>query len=291
MTKKNTKKKIDDTTVEAVKTLKANNVINQIGDLQVSIQSTLANISGEITNKLAQLHDTEAAIETLENRLNEVYQIEKEALSLEEVKLSRQESDEQYTKMLMARNQERAEQEQNREKLWNRQEEEHNYEVSQRRKKAIDDFNTEVEHNKRTERIRQTDLAQEWANRETALKAKENEFTVLKTQVEGFDARLKSEVSKATAVVENSIKSQYEHKISLMLKDSESAAKMSQSKIEALQIQVGQMHEQIVELNKQLMMARSDAKEVTSQALQSASGRQVAEALAKVVDSKDGKTK
>jgi hypothetical protein len=291
---KKTRKKLEDSkAVDTVKTLQAAEVIGEIGNLQVTVQSTLANISAEITGKLEQLHNTESAISSLEERLNELYQIEKEALSLEEMRAARAEEQVRFDKMVAARNEEWTEDEAARSKEWHRKEEEHEYEIRQKRQRFLDEFNAEVESHKRAERIRSEELAKGWAVREDALKARENEVADLKKEVEGFDAKLKAEVSKAEAVATNSVKKQYEHQIQLLQKDMESERNMSDAKIQALQIQVGQFLDQIKDLNAQLQAARNDAKEVTAQALQSASGRQVAEALSRVVDSgKDsGKTK
>jgi chromosome segregation ATPase len=290
---KKTRKKLDDVkTVDTVKTLQAAGVVNEIGNLQVTVQTTLANISAAITGKLEQLHNVESAIGTLEDRLNEVYQIEKEALSLEEIKAARADEQARFDKMIAARNQEWTEDEAERAKEWHRKEEEHNYDVLQKRKRFADEFNAEVEGHKRAERIRTDELTKAWAARETEIATKEAEVVNLKKEAEGFEAKMKAEISKAESIATNSVKKQYEHQMQLLQKDMESERNMSNSKIQSLQIQVGQLVDQIKDLNVQLLSARTDAKEVTAQALQSASGRQVAEALSRVVDSgKDGKTK
>jgi len=291
---KKTRKKLDDSkTVDTVKTLQAAEVIGEIGNLQVTVQSTLANISAEITGKLEQLHNAEAAIHSQEDRLSELYQIEKEAQSLEEMRLARADEQARFDKMVAARNEEWAEDETARTKEWHREEEEHQYEVKQKRQRFNDEFLAEIETQKRAEKVRSEELQKTWTQREAELKARETEVVDLKKQVEGFDARMKTEVAKAEAVATNSVKRQYDHQIQLMQKDAESERNMSDSKIQALQIQVGQFLDQIRDLNIQLQSARNDAKEVTAQALQSASGRQVVEALNRVVDSgKDnGKTK
>lgn len=274
------------------KTIQATDVVNEIGNLQISIQNTLAGISANITNKLAELQATNVAVSDLETRLNELYQIEKEALSLEDMRLAKLDEQERYNKMIFARNEEHKESEVARNKKWQREEEEHNYDFSQKKKKFSDEFNIEIDNQKRAEKIRQFELNQNWNNRETEIKNKETEFADLLKKVSDFDNVLKTEVSKAESIIGNTVKKQYEHQIQLLMKDMESERNMSNAKIQSLQIQVGQMVDQIAELNKQLLAARNDAKEVTSQALSSASGRQVVDALQRVVDSKDNnKTK
>ena len=292
MTKKNTKKKLDEATVETVKSLKVNEVVNEIGTLQVGIQQELANISAAITGKLEQLNSTEAAVQSMQDRLKEIYDIEKEALSLEEVKSKRAEEDDRYNKMIADRKKEWLEEQDDRTKAWQREEEEHVYEVTLKKKKFTDEFDAQVEAHKRNERIRTEELQKNWNLRETEIKSKENEFTEIKKQIDGFDDKLKAEVSKAEAIATNSVKKNYEHQLQLLQKDQESERNMSDSQIKSHEATIASLQKQIFDLNNQLAAARNDAKEVTSQALQSASGRQVADALQRVVDSKDnGKTK
>lgn len=287
MTNKTKKQSLD-----AVKSLQATGVVNEIGTLQVSIQSTLSNISAAITGKLEQLSNTEEAISSMEDRLRELYAIEKEALIIEAVKADRIRESDEFTKEVNVRQAEMAEFEANRNKKWQREEEERNYEFTQRRRKALDDHNSEVENHKRAEHLRIQDLIANWDAREAVLKDRETEFTNLKNQVTSFDEKLKTEISKAEAIVGNTLKKSYEHQMELLKRDRENEKLMFESKIESLRIQIGQMHEQNKDLITQLQIARNDAKEVTSQALQSASGRQVADALARVVDSgKDAKSK
>lgn len=291
-TKKNVKKKTAEVSFDTVKTLNANDVVNEIGTLQVGIQQQLANISAAITGKLEQLHNTENAIHAMEDRLNEIYNIEKEVLSLEEVKAMRAEEDEKFGKYVAARHQEWMDEQMERNKKWQREEESHNYEVALQKKKFADEFNAEVAAHKRAEKVRTDELLNDWNKRESELKAHENEFVDLQNKVASFDDRLKAEVSKAEKIAADCVKRSYEHQMQLLQKDQESEQAISEAQIKSYGLTISQLQNQIADLNNQLIAARSDAKEVTSQALQSASGRQVADALQRVVDAKDNtKTK
>jgi len=290
--KKNTKKKIDEVTFETVKSLQVNDVVNEIGTLQVGIQQQLANISAAITGKLEQLNSTENAVRLMQDRLKEIYDIEKEALSLEEVRLRRTEEDERYNKMIISRNNEWQEEQENHHKQWEREIDEHNYEVTLSKKKFIDEFSAEIEAHKRSEKIRTEELQKNWNQRDSEIKAKETKFTELEKLVASFDDRLKTEIGKAEAIAANSVKKSYEHQMQLLQKDQESERNMSNTQIQSCEITITSLQKQIFDLQNQLNASRMDAKEVTAQALQSASGRQVADALQRVVDAKDnGKTK
>jgi len=130
-------------------------------------------------------------------------------------------------------------------------------------------------------------LQRSWADREVAIKNQEMEHAELRKQVGEFDARLKAEVAKAEAVVANSLKKEHAHQVELLKRDAESQGLLCTQKIAAQESVIQGLHAQIKDLQAQLAAARTDAKEVATQALQSASGRQVADALQRAMDAKD----
>jgi hypothetical protein len=278
-------------TVNSVKSLNANEVVNEIGNLQVSILGTLSGISAKIAEKLEVLGNTEVAITDMQSRLNELYAIEKEAQVLEEIKTKVVTDQENYNKQLSLQAQEWDEKRAERMKAWQREDEERAYENEQRKKKFEDEFKSETEARQRAERIRCDELVKSWNTREALLQDKEEEFKNLQKKVSEIDSLIKAETNKVAAIVKSEVTNSYEHKIQLLDKDKESEKKMFEAREQSLQIQVGQLVEQVAELNKQLAVARQDAKDVTSAALNSASGRQVVEALQRVADKDANKTK
>jgi hypothetical protein len=70
----------------------------------------------------------------------------------------------------------------------------------------------------------------------------------------------------------------------MLKKDIESERVLNATKVSALDDTINSLQVQISDLNKQLAQSRTDAKEITSAALQSASGRQAMEALQRVTD-------
>jgi uncharacterized small protein (DUF1192 family) len=72
--------------------------------------------------------------------------------------------------------------------------------------------------------------------------------------------------------------------MALLKKDFDAEKNLHQIRVSAMDETITGLQDQIANLQAQLTQARSDAKEVASQALQSASGRDVAVALQRVVD-------
>lgn len=284
-------KKIEATEAQAVldnvKDMELTKVVSEIGNLQVSLQGTLANLSATITNKIQQVDQLDTAITLKEQRLQELHGIEKEAVSLDEMKAQKEEEARKWEKERDERNAQWDEEEEERAKMWQRAEDDFKYTTEQAHKKVQDDFEAQLSKRNREELLRAEQLQRSWTERENGLKAKEQEFTDLKAQVAGFDAKLKTEVSKAEAVLGNVLKKQYEHEMALLRKDAESEKNLSAAKISAMSDQMENLEKQIHDLQVQLAAARTDAKEVATQALQSASGRQVADALQSVVNTRN----
>lgn len=272
MATKKTKKQTDKV-IEAVSTLKPHTVIEEIGALQSTLQNTLAGLSAQISTKLEQMKNVEEAIVLKQNELEDLYAIEVEAISLEDL-----------NKQILDQKVQWEEDSEERAKRWQREEEEHGYEMAQKRKRSQEEYNVEIATRRRSEAIRQEDLEKQWKLREEALAGQEQEVVSLKAQVAGFDDKLKAEVGKAEAIAANRVKKDYEHEIAMLKKDVEAERVLNATKVSALDDTINGLQCQIADLQKQLAESRSDAKEVTSAALRSASGRQAMQALQRVVD-------
>mgnify|MGYP001562726269 CR=1 FL=1 len=275
------------TILAAVKELNPAKVVTDVGNLQLSVQSTLANLSASITNKMAQVETIDSAIKLKEDRLQELYGIEKEAVTLDDMKAQVEAESEQAEIDREERNAKWTEESAERQKQWSRALDDWNYEFEQKKKRIQEEFGVEMVRQRRDEQMRAETVAKSVADREAALKAREQEIADLKTTVAGFDARLKAEIAKAEAVVGNTMKRQHEHEIQLLKKDSEAALKLSEAQMTSLNNTIINLNVQVRDLGVQLVAARNDAKEVASQAFQSVSGKQVADALARVVDTRD----
>lgn len=279
------------TVLDSVKEMELTKVINDVSNLQVSVQNSLASLSAAMTSKIQQMEQIDTAILLKESRLQELYGIENMAITLDEMKAQKENEEKEAEIQRQKRDVEWGENEIEREKQWNRQEEEWRYTFAQKTKKTTDDFEAEMVLNKRNESVRQEILQKSWNEREASLKNKEQEVIELQKAVAGFDAKLKAEVTKAEAVAIERVKKDYEHRIELLNKDA-SAEKYGQTiKVAAFEHTIKGLEEQVKDLRAQLITARTDAKDVASEALRSASGRQVADALQKVVEGKENPAK
>jgi len=282
-TTKKTKKQ-SEKVLDMVSILKPQTVIEEIGALQNTLQGTLAGLSAQISIKLEQMKNVEDAIVIKQNELNELYGIDAEALSLEEMRENCEQEETDWNKRSLERKSQLEDDEEERTKRWQREEEEHGYDIAQKKKRSQEEYNVEITTRRRAELIRQEDLEKQWKTREEILVNQEKEVLVLKDQVAGFDDKLKSDIAKAEAIAVNRVKKDCEHEVVMLKKDVESERILNATKVSALDDTINNLQTQISDLHRQLETARTDAKEITSAALQSASGRQAMEALQRVTD-------
>lgn len=292
---KNKKKKSEQTENQSillnVQKLDINQVVNDVSSLQLSIQNTLANLSAELANKLQQIEQVDAAIALKEDRLHELFEIEKEQMSIEEIKAIREYEEEQNEIAKKEFEDNWKNQEQERSKAWLREKEEYDYKKTMERKKAEDEFNNQMFVAKRNEDLRKATLENSWKDRESILLSKENEFAVLQAKVADFDNILNQTKASVKEQITSDLGKEYGYKINMVKKEAEGDIKLKEQEINSQQHAILGMRQQIESLELQLKASRNDAKEVATQALQSASGRQVVEALQKANSDRDSNSK
>lgn len=214
-TTKKTKKQ-SEKVLDVVSTLKPQTVIEEIGALQNTLQGTLAGLSAQISIKLEQMKNVEDAIVLKQQELNELYGIDAEALSLEEMREQHEQEETDWQKKCFERQAQLEDDEEERAKRWQREEEEHGYDMAQKKKRSQEEYNVEIATRRRAETIRQEDLEKQWKTREEILATQEKDVVALKAQVAGFDDRLKAETAKAEAIAVNRVKKEYEHEVVML---------------------------------------------------------------------------
>src|SRR5262249_39597138 len=142
-------------------------------------------------------------------------------------------------------------------------------------------------------RNKQEQLEKNWSEREAELKKRETELAELRAFKEGNDERVKKAENAAVAVATNSVKKEYETKMTLAMKDAEMAQKLAGQEVAARRQTGERATAEIAGLKAQLDQARADVKEISGKALESASGRDAMAAMQKLMEkepaSKSGK--
>jgi len=262
--------------VKAASDLSLDKVTQKISGTQVEIQRALTTVSAKLAEQLQDLGNVEAAIIVKKAELKSLHDIEVGADSLTKLQAEIETAREQWTEEKRRQATDRA-----------REEEQYNYETTLKRRKAEADFADKLAAQQKLEASRKELLEKQWADREAALKAREAEFATLVAQVNGFPEVLKKEVAKAEAIVGNSLKRDYEHKLALTLKDVEIEKRAAEQTIAGLNGKVTDLQSQVKRLEDQNVKAQETIRDISNKVSDSASGRQTIDALREVVMNKD----
>lgn len=269
--------KIDEATKEQVlvkvATMSAEKLNNEFGGMQLNVQKTFAGLQAEVTNKFAMCEELDTAIKLKQSRLKELHDIEATAIQLDDLVAQRELQKHQIDEELDTAQQLRDERQSDWLKENKRKEDEWVYTTDQTHRKVIDAFNQDMMKKQREEALRQEAFNKICKDREDRLGAEEANLESYKKQVEAFPKTLDAEVKKANAILENSIKRDYENRITLMTKDIETNAKLSKEREDSYNNTVKRLEVNIGSLTAQLANAEQRAADIAKTAFESVSGR------------------
>jgi len=281
----------EERTQESVKDLSLDSVSKSIAETQVEVQKVLADLSARVMARLDDLRNVEDAIRDKTQQLQDLHDIEVKAGALDELeaKITPQRKDWEEEERQTA--QKFAEQKSDRNKAWTREEQEYQYRIDQEHIKLKDTLAYYKQQQDKANREKQEQLDKQWAERETELKKREQELAELRKFKDDYPEMVKKEVNAQVAIATNSVKKEYETKMLLAAKDAEMDKKLAAQETASQNSQISKLVEQITDLKRQLEQAHASAKEISTKALDSASGRSTTEALQRIMEKEQGSTK
>lgn len=274
-------------TLKAVDAMNLETVIDNVGKLQVELSTTLGNVTAELTTRIREKDQLDEAIDLKKEQLKTLHGIEVTATTLDEIQATKEEAEQALKKFEADSLATQAELTKRLRTEREREEKDYVYNRDLTRRKERDDYEAELAKAKREEAERAEILKKDWLKREHELQAKEQELVTLRAQAAAFPEELKKETEKKVAIATSAQKREYEHEKAIAAKDAENKLAIRDAQIASLEGTIAALREQIARIEAQLEAARSDAKDVTTKALESASGREVAAAYRQSVDTRD----
>ncbi len=272
----------------AVKDLSLEGVSNKLASTQVEITKQLAGLSATLSERLGMLDTIDAAIHLRKEELQTLRNIEVTATSLDDLESNIQAQRDLWEKERQLHEVSVRERDTERVKQLQRTEEEYKYKTVQEQAKIQDAFNTRMALQDKASKDKQELLEKTWSVRESELKLRENELAGLRKQVEEFPLIVKKEVDSHVAQATNSLKREYETKLTLLNKDIESNQKLGVQEIKSLTDTIAKLNTQVLDLQKQLSQAHNDVKEISAKALESSAARETVSNLQKAFESVQG---
>lgn len=167
---------------------------------------------------------------------------------------------------------ETAEEDENQTKMRKRELDEYEYKKNLERKKAQDKYEEEVRLREKQNKEKQEALEKSWQQRETTLKAQEEELISLRKEVAGFPAQMEQQVDKAVADAIQRTEQRRSQEIELLRKDSESDQRMAELKIKTLEESLLRSMEQLAAMQTQVNEAKKQVQDIAVKAIEGASG-------------------
>jgi chromosome segregation ATPase len=274
--------------LHAVADLDMEGVNSTIGETQIEVQKTLADLSAKLLEKLQILRQIEDAIQYKSDDLKRHHDIEAKVTELDELEAQIEQRKREWEEEQARKRREFEEQRSERAKAWQREEQEYDYQKRIERRQKEDEFAQAMIQRERENRDKQEQLDKNWAEREGELAKHEAELVELREKVTGMPEAIKKAENAASQIAANSVKKEYETKAQLAQKDAETIQKLAAQEIGSLQATITKLNTQIEEMRRDLSQAHHDAKDISAKALDSAAGRSAMEALQRVLEKEPG---
>jgi hypothetical protein len=237
--------------------------------LKMALGQELDALEQKVTAEYRQLTDLQAAIQVESANLQDLYEIKKNSDSLAALLLAQKECKLRFDQEMASRKKELDEAIEQKQMLWKRQEEEYAYTVKLERKKDKDVYESRKEALDKDLAEQRAQFDKEIADRESLLKAGEEELLTLRKRVELFPAELEKTVKNAERATRETVEMGYEHQISLTAKEIEGERKLSQQTIVSLKEKIKEQDELIQQLSRK---ANDSTLQVQSIALKAIEG-------------------
>jgi hypothetical protein len=249
-------------TVAVVQALTPDSTLKKLANTQLELQATLGKVQGQFVGHFDELESIKKMIELKKTELKSLHDIEVGATTLATLNEQIEATRERWTQEAEERRQAR-----------DREEEQFQYDLAQKRKKDTDQYNLKLAAQTR-----------QWEEREAALAAREAELKDLQAKVAGHDAVITAAEKKATATLENVLKKHYDHEAKL--KDLQWAGdkRVLEGQVESLKAQVDRANADNAASQAQLKQALSDVKELTTRVTDAMAGRETITKLEKALE-------
>jgi hypothetical protein len=274
--------------VNSVKDLSLDVVSQSIAETQVAVQQVLAELSAKVMTRIKDLRDLETAIDAKEKELNDIFGIEAAAKDLDQHTAAVEQEKAKWAEEQQLRQRLLAEEKAETLKQRTREAAEYKYRTEQENRKAEDTMAYELDQKRKANKEKQEQLEKQWNEREAELKRREQELAELRQFKADYPENVKKEANAQVAVATNSVKKEYETRMTLAAKDAELAHRLAEQEIRSRDLTITKQQEQIQDLKTQLEAANAAVKEISAKALESASNRQTADALQRLMEKEQG---
>jgi len=268
---------------QAVEGISVEEVVKGLSDLGLDLSKALAGLSEKLVQEVNRLASAREAVELERREIERLHKIDIASTALDQLVQDYAHEKEElesgvaaqraaWDEELRRTERERKEQDENLRKQRQREIDEYEYKKALERKKAQDKYEEEMKLLEKQNREKQDALEKSWQQREAALKEREEEAARLKSESEGFPARLEKACAQAAAEATRATTQKFEQQILLLKKESEAEKRLAELQIKTLEDTLARQSAQTATLQKQLDEAKQQVQEIAVKAIEGASG-------------------
>jgi hypothetical protein len=291
--------------VEVTDALSTEGIVREVSTLKLEIGRLLSQLSDRLEEEVSKYRQVQQAIEAKQQELQDIYEVEKSALSLAALIEAQHQKRQQTEAELAARKEEltreietlRAEwgkekkvheaeikeRDTGEQKRREREKEEYLYAFQREQQLAREQFEDEKARLEREIAYRREQMERELADREKAIVEKETELSELRKQVSVFPKELQSAVSQAVREAVQRVESEAKNREELLKKEFDGERNVLNTRIEALEKTVAEQNEQIAKLSQQVEKAYSQVQDIAVKAIEGTSRSQSLTSLQQLI--------
>jgi hypothetical protein len=290
------KEKEEEQAVAVADTLTTEGIVQDISALKLETGKLLSQVSDRLEEEVHKYRQVKRAVEVRESQLQEIYEIEKSALSLAALIEAQHQKRQEIETELAARKEQlvgeiesqRAEWEKEsklheeavkerdaaEKKQREREREEYVYAFDREQQLAREQFEDQKARLEREIASRKEQMERELSERERVIAEKEGELNELRKQVSAFPKELESAVTKAVKEAVQRVELEARNSETLLNKQFEGERNVLNARIQALEKTVKEQSEQIAKLSQQVEKAYSQVQDIAVKAIEGTSHTQ-----------------
>jgi hypothetical protein len=279
--------------IQVAESLSTEGVTREISNLKIEASKTLAQISDRLEEEVNKFRAIQSAIALKEKELQELYEIEKVAVTLaaliESQNQKRQAFEIEMAEKKEALNQEiealRAQREKEKKeyeeeikerdmtekKRREREKDDYEYSFKRDQKLTKDKFEDEKSKLEKEIQVKKEQMKSELMERERAIAEREEELNELRKKVVGFPKELEAAVSKAIKETAEKLNLEAKNREELQKKEFIGERNVLTTRIESLEKSVKEQNEQIAKLSQQLEKAYQQVQEIAVKTIEGSS--------------------
>lgn len=279
--------------IQVAESMSSEGVSREISNLKIETSKTLAQISDRLEEEVNKFRAIQSAITLKEKELQELYEIEKSAVTLaaliESQNQKRQAFESEMAEKKEALGQEiealRAEREKEKndyeaetkerdmaeKKRRDREKEEYEYSFKREQKLTKDKFEDEKSKLEKEIQIKKGQMESELKGREKAIAEKEEELNELRKKVAAFPKEMETAIAKAVKETIEKLTLEAKNREELQKKEFVGEKNVFTTRIESLEKAVREQSEQITKLTQQLEKAYQQVQEIAIKTIEGSS--------------------